>query len=116
MIDYSLLLVGLRELSNKALQRKLWLFEDERYTSSFEEAVSTIFDDAKLSLAIEKGFLSKNFSKDLNQKVSELNKLVRQVNKNLSGIDYEELIEHPMLEKIRGVSDELIDFFCLEMI
>ena len=111
MLNLDSLLESLKELSSKEDQKKLWLHGDKNNMSSFTEAICCIFDDAGLTRAMESDYLKNNFSRDLCQKVERLNCAIDLVSDDLTP---SELIECPEMNRIRVLSQELLEMFEVE--
>ncbi len=112
MLDMIILLENLNELASKELQEKLWLHGNENQMSSFTEAICGVFDDARLTRALETGYLKNNFSGVLCQKVEKLDQLINLVPEELPP---EEIITHPKMSAVRALSGELLDLFKSEI-
>jgi len=108
MLDMTILLENLRELASEELQRKLWVHGNENQMSSFTEAICGIFDDARLTRALDTGYLEDNFSVEICQKVKKLDKLISQIPEDLPP---EKIIKHPKMNAVRELSDELLVLF-----
>ena len=108
MIDHKMLLWRLEELASEEQQEKLWLHGNENQMSSFTEAICGVFDDARLTRALETGYLENNFSRELCQKVEKLNQLINLVPEDLPP---EKIIKHSKMNAIRALSGELLDLF-----
>lgn len=108
MLDMNILLENLRELASEELQKKLWLYGNENQMSSFTEAICGVFDDARLTRALETGYLENHFSSELCQKVKKLDQMINLVPEDLPP---EQIINHPKMGVIRALSGELLDLF-----
>ncbi len=108
MIDAILLKQGLEELAIKELQRQLWVNGGDDYMSSFEEAVCTVFDDARVTVGLDSGYLSRNYSADFCLKVSQLSAAIDKIPTNM---DPSILIEHPAMEKVRSFAADALKMF-----
>ena len=98
--------LGLDELSNPILQKKLWIEGGEEGISSFAEAVCSVFDDSGLFRAIE----SEDIPEPFLSSFLKLGDLVREVPDNKSP---EETINHPEMQNIKEVSLELLQLINL---
>ncbi len=112
MLDKNILLRNLRELASEELQKKFWVYGDANQMSSFSEAICGVFDDAKLTRALESGYLENHFSKNLCQKVKKLDQIIKLIPENLLPVD---ILKHPQMDGIRSLSGELLGLFEIEL-
>jgi len=108
VLDMAILLENLRELASEELQEELWLYGNENQMSSFTEAICGVFDDARLTRALETGYLKNNFSSDLCQKAKKLDQTINLVSEDLPPA---EIIKHPNMSAVRVLSGDLLDLF-----
>ncbi|KAB7610181.1 hypothetical protein F9L33_14910 [Amylibacter sp. SFDW26] len=108
MINIDIICDNLEELSSIELQERLWLGKNDNLMSSYTEAVCGLFDDGRISLAIEKGYLQKKFSANLCCKVNKLQCLVDKID---DGMEVNAIIDHPRMIEIRKLSKELLALF-----
>ena len=111
MLDIHLLMENLEELANKDLQEQLWLYGNESKMSTFTEAICGIFDDARLTRALETGYIENNFSGELFLTAKKLDQLIDLIPENLPP---EKIIKHPKMCKIRFLSGKLLVLFSQE--
>ena len=111
MLDITILLENLRELASEELQRKLWVHGNESQVSSFTEAICGIFDDARLTRALDTGCLENNFLVEICQKVVKLDKLIDQIPEDFEDLPPEKIIKHSKMNAMRALSDELLVLF-----
>ena len=83
MLDMVVLFENLSELASKELQEQLWLYGNEGQMSSFTESICGVFDDAKLTRALETGYIEKKFSSNLCKKVKQLDQAINLVPEDL---------------------------------
>lgn len=105
MLNKSHLVEGLRQLASQDLQQSLWVLGEKDHMSSFTEAVSYVFDDARLGEAMDSGFLQNNLSSGFCARIYELDRLIDRVPLNLAP---KETIEHPQMDEIRKLASELL--------
>ena len=83
MLDINLLLENLEELASKDLQEQLWLNGNKNRMSTFTEVICGIFDDARLTRALETSYIENNFSSELFLTAKKLDQLIDLIPKNL---------------------------------
>jgi len=105
MIEHTPLLDGLKELASRDLQIQLWLESKDSQMSSFTEAICQVFDDSGLTRAVDANHLKKYFSKEI---CSSINDLDRRISRIPEFADPYEIIDHPEMNQIRLVADQLL--------
>lgn len=108
MLDITVLLENLEELASKDLQEKLWLHGNKNRMSTFTEAICGIFDDARLTRALETGYIENNFSSELFLTAKKLDQLIDLIPENLPP---EKIIKHPKMCIVRVLSFRLLVLF-----
>ena len=111
MFDINLLLENLEELASKNLQEQLWLHGNKNKMSNFTEAICGIFDDARLTRALETGYIENNFSGKLFLTAKKLDQLIGLIPENLPP---KKIIKHPKMFKVRFLSGKLLVLFAQE--
>lgn len=111
MFDINLFLENLEELASKDLQKQLWLHGNKNRMSTFTEAICGIFDDARLTRALETGYVENNFSSELFLTAKKLDQLVGLIPDNLPP---EKIIKHPKMCIVRFLSGKLLVLFAQE--
>ena len=111
MLDITVLLENLEELASKDLQEQLWLHRNKNRMSTFTEAICGIFDDARLTRALETGYIENNFSSELFLTAKKLDQLIGLIPENLPP---EKIIKHPKMCKVRFLSGKLLVLFAQE--
>lgn len=96
---------GLEELSDKALQEKLWLGKCEGQMSSFVEAICTTFDDSGLADALDSPANKYGLDDVVREKANKLRMLIGKVPQ--TG-DPKEIVMHPQMESVRSAAHELL--------
>ena len=111
MLDIHLLMENLKELASKDLQEQLWLHGNKNRMSTFTEAIYGIFDDVRLTRALETGYIENNYSSKLFLTAKKLDQLIDLIPENLSP---EKIIKHPKMYIVRFLSGKLLVLFAQE--
>jgi hypothetical protein len=111
VINLETLRWSLTELASREEQEQLWLGLSKDEMSSFEEATCGVFDDAGLTRAVDSGYLRRKFSEEINNKVASLSRLVAELPRN---VHPREVINHPKMEDVRKLAQELLSLFDAE--
>jgi hypothetical protein len=96
---------GLRELADAAFQRRVWTGRgapDEM--SSFEEAVSTLFDDSGLEPDLEQGRTV--FGPDVDGELRALRDLLQRIDPFR---DPDDIIDDPLMQDARDRAAAILD-------
>jgi hypothetical protein len=97
---------GLEELSDRALQEKLWLGKSEGEMSSFIEAICATFDDSGLGDALSSPSNKYGLSDVVREKANILRGLIQQVPQTGNP---QEIIQNPKMENVRRAAAELLE-------
>lgn len=95
-INNEMIVEGLRELSNKDLQKKLWLSNGSADVSSFVEVVEHLFTDSGLSDALNEE--DTGLPREIEKDIKELAKSLDSIDGNRQPI---EIIEDTKMSDIR---------------
>lgn len=98
-----LILEGLKQLSRKDVQEKLWLSDGSTEVSSFTEAVEILFTDSALGLALEEG--STGYSRVVENKFKELDMKLSKIKRKRPSI---EIINDPAMDEVRALATEIL--------
>ena len=98
---------GLKELSDKSEQERLWagIGNDGDEISSFTEAICCTFDHTGLSKLIEKGGTSERIPPSQIQELEQLSILCKSIPNQLSPM---EEIDHPLMIKVRFAAARIL--------
>ena len=96
---------GLEELSDRALQEKLWLGKCEGEMSTFDEAICTTFDDSGFGDALDSPANKFGLSEVLREKANRLRALIHKIPHTL---DDKDIIIHPQMDSVRSAASELL--------
>ena len=106
LIDMAILRSRLEELASLGEQERIWCGNLSNEVSSFEEAVCGVFDDARITRAMDSGILRREFGDEVLHQFKALDALVQKAPLNLAPGD---LLSLPLLDKIRAASRSLLE-------
>ncbi len=104
--DRDCLRSGLQELASRAEQERLWTGLTPDVMASFVETACFVFSYDLLGAEMDSGLLSERYGDVVGEKTEQLLKLVQNFPKGLSPLAQ---INHPMMDEIRMVAQELLD-------
>ncbi|HKY17981.1 MAG TPA: hypothetical protein VJL82_03545 [Rhizomicrobium sp.] len=99
------LIWGLEELSDKALQEKLWTGTVEGEMSSFVEAICSVFDDSGLSRVLDSSDPMDEISPEIRERAIRLGRLIKQVPQSATPL---EIIQCSVMDEVRTLAGELL--------
>lgn len=89
---------ALLELSDEALQRRLWL-SSEGEVGSFTEAIEQLFDDSGLERAYEAGH--EVYGAETDSVIRQIDALQERIDDDIPPV---QVLEHPLLVQIRSLA------------
>ena len=99
---------SLRELSDEAFQRRVWLASSGPEVSSFVEAISGLFDDTGLGDILERPEQPPVFSPEIYDGLRELSQLIGREARSFQSLSPHALIEHPKMREIRTIAGSIL--------
>ncbi|MCD4824349.1 MAG: hypothetical protein K8S55_07065 [Phycisphaerae bacterium] len=102
-INRDLVVACLKELSDRAIQERLWLPNEKSEQSSFEESVCQLFDDSGLGDRLEKPGVT--FSEDADSLLRNLDTKLQAIDAMRVPID---IINDPRLDQVRSLAKEIL--------
>jgi hypothetical protein len=105
MVYFQNLIGGLEELSDKALQEKLWTGKMKGQMGSFVEAICYVFNDSGLDRILDSSHPTDEISPEIREMAIRLRRLVKTVPQSGAPL---ETINHPAMDKVRSAAGELL--------
>ena len=111
MLEQNVLRWRLEELASREWQETVWLAKRKGVMSTFDEAVCGVFNDSRLDVARDSGYLRKRHSAIFCNKIDELSDAVDAIYAESESRDCmpEYMLDHPEMERIRRLAAELMD-------
>ena len=106
MLEQNMLRWCLEELASREWQETVWLAKREGVMSTFDEAVCGVFDDARLTRAIESGHLRKHHPVAFCDKVDALDRAISAIYavSELRKCMPEDMLDHSEMERMRRLA------------
>jgi hypothetical protein len=98
----------LRELSDEAYQRRVWLASSGPEVSSFVEAFCGLFDDTGLADQLDNARHPVIFSSKIDDHLRRFGRFIDQINPPLDAMPPVEVIKHPAMAEIRRMAAAIL--------